>query len=178
VLGLAKADALDPGQPVTASFAFGSADLYAWMDHNRDVRMLRTETVNDPARIARCRSMTSVNGALQVDLFAQANATWVGGRVHSGFGGQTDFVVGALHSPGGQAIIALPSWHPKADVSTVVPKLDGPATSFQHSFIVSEQGTAAIWGRDASSQAQQIIDHVAHPSARQQLRAAGRTLGL
>jgi acyl-CoA hydrolase len=178
VLGLAKADALDPEQPVTASFAFGSPDLYAWMDHNRDVRMLRTETVNDPARIARCRSMTSVNGALQVDLFAEANATWVGGRVHSGFGGQTDFVVGALHSPGGQAIIALPSWHPKADVSTVVPKLDGPATSFQHSFIVSEQGTAAIWGHDASSQAQQIIDHVAHPSARQQLRAAARALGL
>jgi acyl-CoA hydrolase len=87
-------------------------------------------------------------------------------------------VVGALHSTGGQAIIALPSWHPKADVSTVVPRLDGPATSFQHSFIVSEQGTAAIWGRDASAQAEQIIDHVAHPSARQQLRAAARTLGL
>jgi hypothetical protein len=28
VLGLAKAGALDPGQPVTGSFAFGSADLY------------------------------------------------------------------------------------------------------------------------------------------------------
>jgi hypothetical protein len=52
VLGLAKAGALDPGQPVTASFAFGSADLYAWLDRNQDVRMLRTETVNDPARIA------------------------------------------------------------------------------------------------------------------------------
>jgi acyl-CoA hydrolase len=100
VLGLAKAGALDPGQRVTASFAFGSADLYAWLDRNRDVRMLRTETVNDPARIARRRRMTSVNSALQVDLFAQASATWVGGRVYSGFGGQTDFVVGALHSQG------------------------------------------------------------------------------
>ena len=40
VLGLAKAGALDPGQPVTASFAFGSADLYAWIDRNPDVRML------------------------------------------------------------------------------------------------------------------------------------------
>jgi acyl-CoA hydrolase len=38
---------------VTASFAFGSADLYAWLNRNQDVRMLRTETVNDPARIAR-----------------------------------------------------------------------------------------------------------------------------
>ena len=88
--------------------------------------------------------MVSVNTALQVDLFAQANASRVHGLIYSGFGGQTDFVVGALHSPGGLAIIALPSWHPKADVSTVVPRLDGPVTSFQHSFIVSDQGT----GRD------------------------------
>ncbi|HEX6449468.1 MAG TPA: acetyl-CoA hydrolase/transferase C-terminal domain-containing protein [Trebonia sp.] len=178
VLGLAKAGALDPGQPVTASFAFGSADLYAWMDRNPDVRMLRTETVNDPARIARRPRMTSVNGALQVDLFAQANATWVNGRIHSGLGGQTDFVVGALHSPDGKAIIALPSWHPKADVSTVVPVLDGPVTSFQHSFIVSEQGTAAIWGHDTAGQAEQIAYRVAHPSVRERLWEAGRSLGL
>jgi acyl-CoA hydrolase len=162
----------------TGSFAFGIADLYTWMDRNAAVRMLRTETVNDPARIARRPRLASVNSALQVDLFAQANATWVSGRVHSGFGGQTDFVVGALHSPGGQAIIALPSWHPKADVSTVVTKLDGPVTSFQHSYIVSEQGTATVWGHDAAGQAEQIIGHVAHPSARQQLREAARSLGL
>jgi acyl-CoA hydrolase len=49
--------------------------------------MLRTETVNDPARIARQRRMVSVNSALQVDLLALANATWAGGRIHSGFGG-------------------------------------------------------------------------------------------
>jgi acyl-CoA hydrolase len=177
VLGLAKAGALDPDQPVTGSFAFGSADLYTWMDRNPDVRMLRTETVNDPAVIARRPGVTSVNTALQVDLFAQAHATWVRGRIHSGFGGQTDFVVGALHSLGGQAIIALPSWHPKADVSTVVPRIDGPVTSFQHSFIVSEQGAAMIWGHDIAGQATQIIDHVAHPSGREQLREAGRGLG-
>ncbi|HEX8005117.1 MAG TPA: acetyl-CoA hydrolase/transferase C-terminal domain-containing protein [Trebonia sp.] len=90
----------------------------------------------------------------------------------------TDFVVGALHSPGGLAVIALPSWHPKANVSTVVPRLDGPVTSFQHSYIVSEQGTAAIWGHDSSGQAGQIISQVAHPSVREQLRQAGRDLGL
>ena len=178
VLGLAKAGALDPGEPVTASFAFGSPDLYAWLDRNPDVRMLRTETVNDPARIAHRPRMVSVNGALQVDLLAQANATWVGGKVHSGFGGQTDFVVGALHSAGGLAVIALPSWHPKGDVSTVVPRLDGPVTSFQHSYIVSEQGTAVIWGHDASGQAEQIISRVAHPSVREELRQAGQELGL
>jgi acyl-CoA hydrolase len=53
----------------------------------------------------------------------------------------------------------------------------GPVTSFQHSFIVSEQGTATIWGQDAATQAQQIVDRVAHPDAKDELRAAGRALG-
>jgi acyl-CoA hydrolase len=177
VLGLEKAGALDAGHPVTASFAFGGQELYDWVDRNPRVRMLRTEKTNDPGLIARQPGMTSVNGALQVDLFAQANASRVHGAIYSGFGGQTDFVVGALHSPGGRAIIALPSWHPKADVSTVVPRLAGPVTSFQHSFIVSDQGTAAIWGHDASAQAGQIIGQVAHPSVRDELRKVGRGLG-
>jgi len=177
VLALDRARALDPGEPVTASFVFGSSEVYDWINRNPRIRLLRTEKTNDPALIARHPRMASVNGALQVDLFAQANAARVHGLIYSGFGGQTDFVVGALHSPGGRAIIALPSWHPKADVSTVVPRLAGPVTSFQHSFIVSEQGTAAIWGHDAAAQADQIIGQVAHPSVRDELRQAGRDLG-
>jgi acyl-CoA hydrolase len=177
VLALDRAGALDPAEPVTASFVFGSAELYKWLDRNPRVRLLRTEKTNDPAVIARQRSLVSVNSALEVDLFAQANASRVRGAIYSGFGGQTDFVVGALHSPGGRAIIALPSWHPKADVSTVVPRLAGPVTSFQHSFFVSEHGVAAIWGHDAGEQAQQIIDRVAHPDAREELRVRGRELG-
>ncbi len=177
VLALERAGALDAGRPITASFAFGGAELYDWIDRNPRVRLLRTEKTNDPALIARQGAMVSVNGALEVDLFAQANAARVHGMVYSGFGGQTDFVVGALHSRGGRAIIALPSWHPRADVSTVVPRLAGPVTSFQHSFIVSERGTATIWGNDAGAQAAQIIEQVAHPSARDELREAGRGLG-
>ena len=177
VLGLERAGALDADVPVTASFVFGTDELYGWVDRNPRVRLLRTEKTNDPGLIARQRALVSVNGALQVDLYAQANASRVRGAIYSGFGGQTDFVVGALHSPGGKAIIALPSWHPKAAVSTVVPRLAGPVTSFQHSFIVSEQGTAAIWGHDAADQARQIIEHVAHPDARDELRSAARQLG-
>lgn len=178
VLALEKAGRLDPDTPVTASFLFGSAELYDWVDRNERVRMLRTEKTNDPAMIATHANLTSVNSALQVDLFAQANASRIGPRVHSGFGGQTDFIVGAMHSPGGHAVIALRSWHPKADVSAVVPLVSGPVTSFQHSYIVTEQGVARIWGHDALSQAQHILDHAAHPAARDGLRDAGRALGL
>jgi acyl-CoA hydrolase len=122
--------------------------------------------------------MTSVNTALEIDLFGQANASWVRGSVYSGLGGQSDFVVGALHSTGGQAILALPSWHPKADRSTVVSHLSGPASSFQHSWIVSEQGHAAVWGQTQHEQARRIIEGVAAPAARDELHAAAVAAGV
>jgi acyl-CoA hydrolase len=178
VLDLEKAGRLDPDVPVTASFCFGTQELYDWVDRNPRVRMLRTEKTNDPALIAQHHRLMSINGALQVDLFAQANASRIGSRVYSGFGGQTDFIVGAMHSPGGHAVIALRSWQPKADVSTVVPLLAAPVTSFQHSYIVTENGTATIWGHDSLSQARQILDNAAHPAARDELRAAAREIGL
>jgi hypothetical protein len=37
--------------------------------------------------------MTSINSALEVDLFDQANASHVRGKIYSGFGGSTDFIV-------------------------------------------------------------------------------------
>jgi acyl-CoA hydrolase len=178
VLALERAGCLDPDEPITASFCFGSPDLYDWMDGNPRLRMLRTEKTNDPGAIESRPRLVSINSALQVDLFAQANAARVGRRVYSGFGGQTDFIVGAMHSVGGLAVIALPSWHPRADVSTVVPVLTGPVTSFQHSWIVTEQGAAAVWGHDADDQARHIIDHAAHPLAREGLRAQAGRLGL
>jgi acyl-CoA hydrolase len=177
VLSLEQAGALDPEEELVASFLFGSAELYQWADRNHRIRMLRTEVTNDPGEIARHPRMTSINGALQVDLYGQANASWAGGRIHSGFGGQSDFVVGALHASGGTAVVALPSWHPKADTSTIVAALDGPATSFQHSWVVTDQGSASIWPASSRDQAQHLIS-VAHPDARAALQQAARNRGL
>ena len=102
VLTLEKAGALDRGTPVRTSFVFGSQELYDWVDDNPRVRMLRTETTNSPAAIAQQPAMTSINTALQVDLFDQANASRIGARIYSGFGGQTDFTVGVeQHQPVG-----------------------------------------------------------------------------
>jgi acyl-CoA hydrolase len=178
VAGLAACHALDQHNPITASFLFGSPDLYAWADGNRHLRMQRTEVVNDPARIAAQQAMTSINSALQVDLYAQANASYAHGRIHSGFGGQTDFIVGAMHSPGGQAVIALPSWHAKTAASTIVPHLTTPVTSFQYTAVVTDQGRADLLGHDQRSQATHLIEQAAHPDAREQLREAADRLGL
>jgi acyl-CoA hydrolase len=178
VLGLERSGSLDQDATLTASFLYGSPELYAWADRNPRLRLRRTETTNDPARIARNHAMVSVNTALQVDLYGQVNASRVRGRVHSGFGGQTDFIVGALHAVEGQALIALRSWHPRADVSTVVPMLEEPVTSFQPSAVITEQGVAALWGTTQEEQARQLIFGTAHPSVREELCEEAVALGL
>jgi acyl-CoA hydrolase len=178
MLQLERHGATDPARPLVASFLFGSQDLYSWVDHNPRLRMMRTETTNDPGMIARQPLMTSINTALQVDLLAQANANLVGGRIYSGFGGQTDFIVGAMHAWSGQAVIALPSWHAKTDTSTIVGRLSGPVTSFQHSALITEQGCAHIFGRSQRAQARLIIENIAHPGARSSLWETATHLGL
>jgi acyl-CoA hydrolase len=178
VLELERVGALDQHHPLTASFVFGSRELYDWLDGNHRVRMMRTEHTNDPGLIAQQRMMTSVNTALEVDLFGQANASRINARIYSGFGGQTDFIVGALHSAGGQSFIALRSWHPKANVSTVVPLLDEPVTSFQQSAFVTEHGIAELWGYDQQAQCRHIIRDAAHPQVRDELWEEAAHLGL
>jgi len=166
VMALEHGGTLDPARPIVCSFLFGSPELYEWAHGNPRLRMTRTETTNDPTRIARQAAMISINTALQVDLSDQAGASHVGRRIYSGFGGQPDFVEGALRSNGGHAIIALGSWHEPSDSSTIVPRLSGPATSFQHSAVITEQGCARIFGRSQRAQARLMIDAAAHPDAR------------
>jgi acyl-CoA hydrolase len=178
VMDLDRAGSLDPDAPVYTSFLIGSPELYRWADGNEQLRMLRTETVNDPTRIALHPCMLSINAAMQVDLFAQANASFIDEQIHSGFGGQPDFVSGALHSAGGHAIVALHAWHEKTDSSTVVPVLANPVTSFQHSAVISEHGCAELFGRSQHAQAHLLIEQVADPRARAELVDAAGRLGL
>ncbi len=178
VLALDDAGALDPDRQLISSFVHGSTDLNAWVHLNNRVRILRTETTNSPARIAQNPGMTSINTALQVDLLDQANASRIRARIHSGFGGQTDFTVGARHARGGQAIMALRSWHPKADTSTIVPLLDEPVTSFQHTAVVTENGVADMDGYDEHTQAAHLIEYAAHPRIREELWEEAVSLGL
>lgn len=172
VMELERHGALESEREIVCSFMFGSPELYEWVDGNPRVRMVRTETANDPSHIAAQRQMTSINTALQVDLHDQAGASHIGGRLYSGFGGQPDFVGGALHSPGGHAVIALRSWHEPSGTSTIVPRLADPLTSYQHSAVITEHGCAHVFGRSERAQARLIIEQAAHPDAREWLREA------
>lgn len=166
VLGLVRSNAVDPESTLTASFLFGSRDLYDWVNLNERVHMRRTEITNDPGVISMQAQMTSINAALQVDLYDQANASYVNGQPYSGFGGSTDFIVGALHALDGKSFMALPSWHGKSGNSNIVHRLSETVTSFQHSYVVTEQGVAECFGRSAAEQARNLIEKAAHPDAR------------
>lgn len=178
VLGLARNGAIDPESTLTASFLFGSRDLYDWVNLNERVHMRRTEITNDPGVISMQMQMTSINAALQVDLYDQANASYVNGQPYSGFGGSTDFIVGALHAMGGASFMALPSWHGKTGNSNIVSRITETVTSFQHSYVVTEQGVAECFGRSAIEQATNLIEKAAHPDARSYLREAAAESGL
>ena len=74
--------------------------------------------------------------------------------------------------------MALRSWHPKADVSTIVPLLDEPVTSFQQSAVVTEYGVAELWGYSQQAQARHLIRDAAHPDVRAELWEEAAELGL
>ena len=74
--------------------------------------------------------------------------------------------------------MALPSWHPKANVSTIVPFINEPVTSFQHTYVATENGLARTFGLSQADQAANIIDKAAHPDARDALREAAVGFGL
>lgn len=79
VLALELAGALSEERPIVSSFIFGSGELYRWVDCNPRVRLLRLSArmIQQPSS---ADQMTSVNAALQVDLYGQANASRVRGR--------------------------------------------------------------------------------------------------
>ncbi len=136
--------------------------------------MRRTEVANNPAAHRRTAQPCSRSTPLCKSTSTPSpTPVSCAGRIYSGFGGQPDFVSGALHSRGGQAVLALRSWHEKSDASNIVPLLTDPVCSFQHSVIVTEQGVAPIFGFSQQSQARSLIDHAAHPRAREELSAGG-----
>ena len=74
--------------------------------------------------------------------------------------------------------MALQSWHPKANVSTIVDRLTDNITSFQHSHVVTENGVADIFGHSQEQQARNLIEHAAHASVRDELTETAHRLKL
>jgi acyl-CoA hydrolase len=163
------------------TFAMGTRELYDWLggEGREQVRFLPVDDVNDPAIIARNRSLVSINGALSVDLFGQVVADQIGGRQYSGIGGHEDFVTGAAFSEGGRSLICLPSQATGSGgaVSRIVPAFPPGAciTTPRHQVdvVITEYGAAELAGLTNDARREALIA-IAHPDARAELAAARR----
>lgn len=156
------------------TFAFGSPELYAWLDGNSDVAFLPVEIVNSPEVIGANADMVSINGALAVDAQGQVVADTLDGKQFSGIGGAEDFVAGAGLELADRSLICLPSTFTKDGElrSRIVPSF-GPGaviTTPRHHVdaIVTEYGVAELEGRTVRERAEALAA-IAHPRFRADL---------
>ncbi|WP_425005119.1 acetyl-CoA hydrolase/transferase family protein [Mycolicibacterium sp. S3B2] len=159
------------------TFAFGSAELYTWLDGNADVAFLPVEIVNAPEIIAANHTMVSINGALAIDLHGQVVADTVAGNQFSGIGGAEDFVAGVGLELTDRSLICLPSTYDKDGelVSRIMPWF-GPGavvTTPRHhvDVIVTEYGVAELEGKTVRQRGHALAE-IAHPRFRDELAEA------
>ncbi|MCF6390354.1 4-hydroxybutyrate CoA-transferase [Mycobacterium sp. MBM] len=159
------------------TFAFGSAELYRWLEDNRDVAFLPVEVVNAPHVIADNERMVTINGALAIDIHGQVVADTIDGGQFSGIGGAEDFVAGAGLELSDRSLICLPSTYTKDGElrSRIVPWF-GPGaviTTPRHhvDVIVTEHGTAELEGLTVRERGEALAA-IADPRFRDGLLAA------
>jgi acyl-CoA hydrolase len=159
------------------TFAFGSAELYEWLDDNSDVAFLPVEIVNAPDVIGANNDMISINGALAIDIHGQVVADTISGDQFSGIGGAEDFVAGAGLELSDRSLICLPSTFEKDGElqSRIVPWF-GPGaviTTPRHQVdvIITEYGVAELEGKTVRERGKALAA-IAHPQFRDELLAA------
>jgi acyl-CoA hydrolase len=166
-----------------ATFAAGAPALYQWLQGNHEVAFLPVEVINSPELIGGNRLMTTINGALAVDIQGQVVADTIAGAQFSGIGGHEDFIAGPALSLEDRSLLCLPSTvvldgelH-----SRVVPWFDAGAviTTPRHQVdvIVTEYGAAELQGKTIHQRGEALAA-IAHPDFRDQLlEAAERASG-
>ena len=164
-----------------ATFAYGSRELYDFIDDNPSIYMLPVDYVNDPVVIAKHPNMISINTAVEVDFMGQVCAESVGSRHISGTGGQVDFVRGAVQSFGGKSFIAFKSTAKDDTISKICPVLKSGAfvTTSKNDVdhIVTEYGIAKLRGKSVYERTKALIS-IAHPKFRDELTFEARKLNI
>ena len=169
-----------PGVSVT-TFALGSAELYAWLDHNPQVAFAPVSLVNDPSVIAKNDRFISINGAITVDLFGQVVADSVEGRQISGVGGHEDFVAGAEFRLEDRSLICLHSTievdgEVRSRIVAGLPFGSVVSTPRHHTgTIITEFGSVELRGLTVRERAFKLAS-IAHPDFRDDLVAAADRL--
>lgn len=166
---------VDRGVTITGAL-FGTERLYAYADGNPSLRVETVEYTNDFAVIAAFEAFVTVNSALEVDLTGQINGESAGKAYLGTIGGQTDFIRGALASPKGRSIVALPSVAEKSGTSRIIAQMGTGVTTTARAdadVFVTEHGVAQLRGRTIRERVRAMIA-IAHPAHRETLEREAR----
>ncbi len=172
-----------PGKTV-AAFAYGTEELYRFIDHNPDFCFMPFTKVNNPVNIAKNDNMISINTAMSIDLLGQVCSDNLAGEQYSSTGGQVDFVRGAQMSKGGKSFIAVTSTvnSKKNGVSSrIVTQLPAgsvvttPRSDVQ--YVVTEYGCVNLKPLTMKNRVRAMIS-LAHPDFRPQLTEEAKRTGL
>lgn len=159
------------------TFAFGSDELYAFLDGNEEVAFLPVEIVNAPDVIARNDKMITINGALAVDIHGQVVADTIEGGQYSGIGGAEDFTSTGGLTLVGRSLLCMPSTVQIGGElrSRIVPWFGAGAviTTPRHQVdvIITEYGAAELEGKTVHQRGDALAA-IAHPQFRDQLGEA------
>jgi acyl-CoA hydrolase len=159
------------------TFAMGTPELYRWLHDNDDVAFLPVQLVNAPHVIEQNALMTTINGALAVDIHGQVVADTIGGTQYSGIGGAEDFTSGPGFKEEQRALLCLPSTVtvggqlrsrilPWFEAGTVV-----TTPRHQVDVVVTEYGAAELEAKTVRQRGE-ALSAVAHPDFRDELLAA------
>jgi 4-hydroxybutyrate CoA-transferase len=163
-----------PGQQpkMVVTEILGSKRLFDFVHENPMVEGRPIMTTINSRVVGQIEKFVSLLGAIEVDLTGQVNAETVGGKQISAIGGSFDFLQGALFSPQGKSIIAVPSTTPDGKNSRIVPQfVPGSAVTHpRHSiqFVVTEYGVADLRGKTLRDRAE-TLTALAHPNFREAL---------
>lgn len=158
--------------PSVTTMAGGTQDFYKFLHKNAAVQFMPCSVTHDFKTLAAIDRLCAINGILQIDLAANANAEMVGGKIVSSPGGLPDFALGASAAKGGKSILALRSCSKDGKESNILSGFD-PATPMTLmadaiDYVVTEHGVARIRGLAASGRAKALAS-IAHPNFRADL---------
>ncbi|HPI94248.1 MAG TPA: GNAT family N-acetyltransferase [Deltaproteobacteria bacterium] len=154
-----------------ASYAFGTKELFSWLDKNPHLEFQGIDLVFSPVQIGRNPKFIAIMPARKVDISGRIALHIGKGAVATTPGEAMDFINGAELSRGGCTIFALPSRNLKAQPNILIsveefPNLLGLRESVD--MVVTEYGVANLKGRTVRERAQALID-IAHPDDRVKL---------
>ena len=172
----------DSGKMVVTALPASPEEREIIARHFDEWELYGVDYIHDPAVIASQSRMTSINTAIQIDLTGQIVFDSIGPVMHSGPGGQLEFVIGAVYSHGGRSIHVLPSTAGRGgEHSRIVAELPAGAIvgvpRYLADFVITEHGVASLMGKSERARAEELIA-IAHPDQRADLRAHARDRGL